>query len=216
MVAPANILEFSNIQDAFAMVFRETPNIADQSVIACIDLPPTTESPDPCRLARPEAVKYGLAILMFALSLSGCERAPPPRLLGYEELGELRVATRSDALSHRIGTDGRESGFEHDLLLELGRYLGVPVKFSVLPSSLDSIYAVTHNNMHLAAAGLVRNERRQVIWSAPIRESSMSWWAATCRDSSPPRRSLRIDGSAFGAARCQPRHSTRSGIASPA
>ena len=47
---------------------------------------------------------------------------------------------------------------------------GVPVKFSVLPSSLDSIYAVTHNNMHLAAAGLVRNERRQVIWSAPIRE----------------------------------------------
>lgn len=107
---------------------------------------------------------------MFALSLSGCERAPPPRLLGYEELGELRVATRSDALSYRIGTDGRESGFEHDLLLELGRYLGVPVKFSVLPSSLDSIYAVTHNNMHLAAAGLVRNERRQVIWSAPIRE----------------------------------------------
>ena len=115
-------------------------------------------------------MKYGLAILMFALSLSGCERAPPPRLLGYEELGELRVATRSDALSYRIGTDGRESGFEHDLLLELGRYLGVPVKFSVLPSSLDSIYAVTHNNMHLAAAGLVRNERRQVIWSAPIRE----------------------------------------------
>ena len=115
-------------------------------------------------------MKRRLALLLIALLLTGCERAPPPRLLGYEELGELRVATRRDSLSYRIADDGEETGFEHDLLLELGRYLGVPVKFSIMPGSLDSIMSVTRNNAHLAAAGLVRNDRQQVIWSMPIRE----------------------------------------------
>lgn len=115
-------------------------------------------------------MKRGLAILLTTLSLTACERAAPPRLLGYQELGELRVATRSDALSYRISGDGSGSGFEHDLLLELGRYLGVPVRFMVMPGSFESLRSVTRNNAHLAAAGLVRNERQRVIWSAPIRE----------------------------------------------
>ncbi|MCB1908856.1 MAG: membrane-bound lytic murein transglycosylase MltF [Rhodocyclaceae bacterium] len=107
--------------------------------------------------------------MLLAWLLTACERAPGARLLDYQELGELRVATRQDAGSLRIGPDGAPEGFEHDLLLALGERLGVPVRFEILPTSASALKAVELGNVHFAAAGLVRNDAKPVRWSPPLR-----------------------------------------------
>lgn len=88
----------------------------------------------------------------------------------FRTLGELRVATRADAISYREDDDGNVSGFEHDLLLKLGEELGVPVRFVVYRDAVRAINAVLNGEAHLAAAGLARNERFPLNWSAPLRE----------------------------------------------
>lgn len=102
--------------------------------------------------------------------LGGCEPAPKARLLDFRELGELRVATRQDTLSYRIGPDGNPGGFEHDLLEALGERLGVPVRFTVMPTSASALRAIEHGNVHLAAAGLIHNDAVSAAWTSPVRE----------------------------------------------
>lgn len=111
-----------------------------------------------------------LLLVLAALLLAACVPQAPARLGDYKAVGELRVATRSDAISYREDEDGGTSGFEHDLLLQLGETLGVPVRFVVYPDSVRAIDAVLNGKAHLAAAGLARNERFPLRWSAPLRE----------------------------------------------
>ncbi|MBR0564691.1 membrane-bound lytic murein transglycosylase MltF [Azoarcus sp. L1K30] len=109
-------------------------------------------------------------LLLSALLLTACESQAPARLADYRTLGELRVATRFDAISYRVDEDGNASGFEHDLLERLADTLGVPVRFQTYPDSARAIDAVLNGEAHLAAAGLAQNDRFPLRWSAPLRE----------------------------------------------
>ncbi|HJV28731.1 MAG TPA: membrane-bound lytic murein transglycosylase MltF [Aromatoleum sp.] len=111
-----------------------------------------------------------LLLILGLLILSGCTPPDAGRIVDYRTLGELRVATRQDPVSYRIDETGAASGFEHDLLVRLGERLGVPVRFDVYPDSAAALDAVVSGQAHLAAAGLGRNDRLPLLWSAPLRE----------------------------------------------
>ena len=66
------------------------------------------------------------SLLALSLLLNACGPTDRPRVTDYRSQGELRVATRHDAISYRIDDEGHASGFEHELLLALGDALGVP------------------------------------------------------------------------------------------
>lgn len=113
-------------------------------------------------------------VLALLALLNGCAPAPeesaPARDADFRAAGELRVATRLDALSYRSPPGGEASGYEHDLLLALGKRLGVPVRFQVYPDALRALDAVLRGEAHLAAAGLSPNARLPLRWSPPLRE----------------------------------------------
>lgn len=111
-----------------------------------------------------------LFCLLVAVLLAGCGPERAARIADFRTLGELRVATRLDAISYRVEADGSVSGFEYDLLMRLGDGLGVPVRFVVYPDSLRAMDAVIKGEAHLAAAGLARNDRLPLRWSAALRE----------------------------------------------
>lgn len=116
-----------------------------------------------------------LLLSLVTLLVVGCAPKEVPRLADYAALGELRIATRHDAISYREGNhdgggDGRSSGFEHDLLLALGEELGVPVRFVLYPDATRALDAVLTGQAHMAAAGLGRNERLPLRWSAALRD----------------------------------------------
>lgn len=115
-----------------------------------------------------------LLVVLSALLLAGCPRGEAPVIVDYRTLGELRVATRTDAVSYRRDPEGGASGFEHDLIEELGNELGVPVKFIVYPSAARALEAVQRGDAHLAAAGLGRNDKtRHVRWSPIVRDMKL-------------------------------------------
>jgi membrane-bound lytic murein transglycosylase F len=111
-----------------------------------------------------------LPFILALVCLTGCKPSVEPRIADFRTLGELRVATREDAISYRKAPDGETSGFEHDLVVALGQRLGVPVRFVVYPDVPRVIDAVIGGQVHLAAAGLARNERLPLKWSGPLRE----------------------------------------------
>ena len=92
------------------------------------------------------------------------------RIADYRTLGELRVATRLDALIYRADESGQYAGFEHDLLVALGKRLGVPVRFVQYPDTAHALEAVVNGQAHLAAAGLSRNSQLPLAWTAGLRE----------------------------------------------
>ena len=103
--------------------------------------------------------------------LAGCQRGEPPQILDVDTLGELRVATRVDTVAYRETPDGETGGFEHDLLLELGNEMRVPVRFRVYGSTAQVLAAVRRGDAHVGAAGLGLNRQRKgLIWSSPVRQ----------------------------------------------
>ena len=88
----------------------------------------------------------------------------------FRELGELRVATRIDALSYRADERGTYAGFEHDLLVALGQRLGVPVRFVPYPDAEHALEAVIDGQAHLAAAGLTPDSHLPLAWTTGLRE----------------------------------------------
>ena len=75
-------------------------------------------------------LSLGSAVALLSLLLVACGPRETPRVADYRTLGELRVATRQDAISYRVDENGQASGFEHDLLLALADSLEVPVDCS--------------------------------------------------------------------------------------
>ncbi len=118
----------------------------------------------------PSMLAKWLSTALLGLLLTACGPADTPRIADYRSLGELRVATRHDAISYRIDEDGRASGFEHDLLLALGETLGVTVTFVPYPDATRALDAVVNGQAHMAAASLGKNERLPLTWSKPLRE----------------------------------------------
>jgi membrane-bound lytic murein transglycosylase F len=109
-------------------------------------------------------------LVIAAIVLGACTPPEAPRIADFRSMGELRVATRLDAISYRTEAAGSASGFEHDLLIKLGERVGMPVRFIVFPDATRALDAVIQGQAHLAAAGLGRNERLPLKWSAPLRE----------------------------------------------
>jgi len=146
-----------------------------------------------------------LAATLLAILLYGCTPEQPPQLRveDYRAAGELRVATRLDALSYRADESGSQaSGYEHDLLVALGARLGVPVRFLVYADSLQAMDAVLEGKAHLAAAGLSPNERLPLRWSRPLREVD---YVIATRDDGPEIRSEgNLAGRAVGVRRGSP------------
>ena len=111
-----------------------------------------------------------LSTLLLGLSLAACGPAETPRIADYHGLGELRIATRHDAISYRLDEDGRVSGFEHDLLRALGDELDVDVTFVPYPDATRALDAVINGQVHMPAASLGVNRRLPLRWSKPLRE----------------------------------------------
>lgn len=111
-----------------------------------------------------------ILVLIACFAIAACSPGDRGRIAGHEVLGELRVATRQDAISYLPGEAGEASGFEHDLIQELARTLGVPVRFVVFPDAMQALDALMRGQVHIAAAGLARNDRLPVTWSPPLRE----------------------------------------------
>ncbi|MFT3757736.1 membrane-bound lytic murein transglycosylase MltF [Thauera sp.] len=109
-------------------------------------------------------------LVMLGLLLAACGPAEKPRIADYRDLGELRIATRNDAISYRLDDDGRASGFEHDLLLALGDELDITVTFVPYPDTTRALDAVINGQAHMAAASLGMNKRLPLKWSKPLRE----------------------------------------------
>ena len=109
-------------------------------------------------------------VFLLSVLLAACGPAESPRIPDYRTLGELRVATRHDAISYRVDEEGRASGFEHDLLLALGDSLDIPIKFVPYPDATRALDAVINGQVHMAAAGLGQNDRLPLAWSKPLRE----------------------------------------------
>jgi membrane-bound lytic murein transglycosylase F len=116
------------------------------------------------RFARARLVFSSLLVVLLA----AC--AEDERLADFRSQGELRVATVADGLAYWRSGDGVGSGFEHDLLVGFGRRLEVPVRFVVYPDTTHALDAVINGHAHLAAAGLTRNRRLPLFWTAPLRE----------------------------------------------
>lgn len=115
-------------------------------------------------------IVYAALIALLSWLLAGCQPAEPRRAADFRSDQELRVATRLDAISYRSDGAGNVSGFEHDLLRKLGERLGVPVRFTIYPDAAAVLDAIVRGEAHIAAAGLGRNERLPLIWSAPLRD----------------------------------------------
>lgn len=112
--------------------------------------------------------------LALIAMLAACQRGDAPNAVDYQTLGELRVATRLDPLSYVGGTSADASGYEHDLLLELGNTLGVPVRFRVYSSATGALDAVRNGDVHLAAAALGKNDTmRKIRWTPAVRDLSL-------------------------------------------
>jgi len=109
-------------------------------------------------------------VLLAALVFLATFGSHHTRIADYRTLGELRVATRVDALVYRADESGHYAGFEHDLLVALGKRLGVPVRFVQYPDTAHALEAVVNGQAHLAAAGLSRNSQLPLAWTAGLRE----------------------------------------------
>ncbi|MDR2925280.1 MAG: membrane-bound lytic murein transglycosylase MltF [Azoarcus sp.] len=122
-------------------------------------------------LSRTARVSFAsFAALLIAAIVVAAVSPALFRISDFRELGELRVATRVDALSYREDERGTYAGFEHDLLVALGRRLGVPVRFVPYPDTAHALEAVIKGQAHLAAAGLTPDSHLPLAWTAGVRE----------------------------------------------
>ena len=118
----------------------------------------------------PHAVFASFAAFLIAAIAVAVVSPSHSRISNFRELGELRVATRIDALSYREDERGTYAGFEHDLLVALGQRLGVPVRFVPYPDATQALKAVINGHAHLAAAGLAPDARLPLAWTTGVRE----------------------------------------------
>ncbi|MBF0455431.1 MAG: membrane-bound lytic murein transglycosylase MltF [Magnetococcales bacterium] len=95
---------------------------------------------------------WGLGVMLL---ISGCDlRLERPMVEEIREKGSLVVVTRNAPTTYYEGRDQKIVGFEHDLAVAFGEYLGVPVKFKVLSSRQAILDAILTGEGDLAAAGL--------------------------------------------------------------
>ena len=104
----------------------------------------------------------GLVIAAALLTLVGCDRQRPlpTSLDAIRDGGTLVVLTRNAPTTYFIDRDEQAIGFEHDLVQDFARRLGVEVSFRLAHSIHDIQDELAHGKAHLAAAGLTRLDSR--------------------------------------------------------
>ncbi len=96
-------------------------------------------------------------VLPLLLLLTACDlRIETPTIERIRERGALVVLTRNAPTTYYMGRDQEPEGFEHDLALEYGHYLGVQVQFKLYNNRNEILDALLHNEGDLAAAGLAQ------------------------------------------------------------
>jgi membrane-bound lytic murein transglycosylase F len=100
-------------------------------------------------------VKSLILGISAALMISGCDlRLERPMVEEIRERGALIVVTRNTPTTYYEGRDQKIVGFEHDLALAFGEYLGVAVQFQVLDSRQDVLNSIRNGDADIAAAGI--------------------------------------------------------------
>ncbi|MBF0446801.1 MAG: membrane-bound lytic murein transglycosylase MltF [Magnetococcales bacterium] len=98
-------------------------------------------------------------MVAIMLTTSGCDlRLERPLVEVIRERGKLIVVTRNSPTTYYEGRDQKMVGFEQELAVAFGQYLGVDVEFKVLGSRQEILDAVRKGDGDLAAAGLARFE----------------------------------------------------------
>lgn len=108
----------------------------------------------PMKLAKRDVrlVVWGMCVVTL---LAGCDlRLERPMVEEIRDRGALVVITRNAPTTYYEGRDRKIVGFEHDLAVAFGEYLGVPVKFKVLHSRNEILNALRNREGDIAAAGL--------------------------------------------------------------
>jgi membrane-bound lytic murein transglycosylase F len=101
------------------------------------------------------------------LSLAACGEPPPPP---HAQLGKLVVVTREGPATYQVDGNGRASGFEHDLVAQFARELGVEARFVLARDHAEIVAMLAEGRAHIAAAALSPRDGDSLRFSRPIRE----------------------------------------------
>jgi membrane-bound lytic murein transglycosylase F len=102
-------------------------------------------------------VKNVLLGMSGILMLSSCDlRLERPMVEEIREKGALVVVTRNAPTTYYEGRDQKIVGFEHDLAVAFGEYLGVAVHFKVMDSRQDILDYIRSGKGDIAAAGIAQ------------------------------------------------------------
>jgi membrane-bound lytic murein transglycosylase F len=108
--------------------------------------------------------------LAAVLVLAACA----PRLDPPEQRGELVVAVRADHVFYQQESgDAEATGFEHDLVEEFARDLGVKVRFVIAKDHEELLDLVRQGKAHFAAAVPAIGGSADLRYTSPLRESRL-------------------------------------------
>ena len=103
-------------------------------------------------------------IALIVLLVTGCEiprkPKPPTVLETIRKEKVLVVLTRNTSTTYYEAPEGL-AGFEYDLAVAFGKYLGIKVRFEVLDSVSEVLQAMREGRGDIAAAGLTRTKQRE-------------------------------------------------------
>jgi membrane-bound lytic murein transglycosylase F len=104
-----------------------------------------------------------LFLLLAACGCDSCGRGGGPQgrsLDAIKRSGKLIVVTRNAPTTYYIDRDGAIAGFEHDMAVAFGAYLGVEPEFHIINTISGILDAVASGQCDIAAAGLTRTDAR--------------------------------------------------------
>jgi len=134
-----------------------------------------------------------LAIMMLCIGLlSACSSSED-----YERVAQdidsihehgLVVLTRNAPTTYFIDREEQEAGFEHDIVQDFARYLGVEPRFKTYESIKEVLDALERGEGHLAAAGLTELESRTERFETGPRYYQVQQYVVCRRNGPQPKR----------------------------
>lgn len=115
---------------------------------------------DPGRRALRHGIVRWTLIAALALFAATSGDHDLTQLERIEERGSLTVLTVNGASTYYLGPEG-ETGFEYELALDFGRFLGVPIEVVTVPGVGDLIPALVQGRGDFIAANFTRTLGRQ-------------------------------------------------------
>src|SRR6478672_3607970 len=95
-----------------------------------------------------------LAALCALPLVAGCGRDPPhPGRIDPIDLGRLVVAVTPGPDTYFVDVEGKEAGFEYDLVRRLANALGVSLEIKVIEDHDEALAAGEDGSVHIVAVG---------------------------------------------------------------